>query len=229
MTLHADAVKDPLRWRKARVVFVNSMSDLFHRDVPESFILRVFQAMEQASWHVFQVLTKRSDRLREPVDRLHFAESACDLSIGSNVCRMRELEEKSSLTAVAIDRTPLLKCAREQNGLFLTLQVFDDERRRVIWIDESELLYSTYPWDIEFVGRVLTVRHAPRDLLLEVEFMAPNRVDVRRGVFSHNGLELLVQPDLCCYFNSCNVFWGLTVEGCNVAIAIGDSSRGILE
>jgi len=70
VTLQPDAVEEPLRWRRPQVVFVNSMSDLFHRDVPESFILRVFQTMEQASWHVFQVLTKRSDRLRELAGRL---------------------------------------------------------------------------------------------------------------------------------------------------------------
>ncbi len=70
VTLQPDAVEEPLRWRKPRVVFVNSMSDLFHRDVPESFILRVFEIMERASWHVFQVLTKRSDRLCEIADRL---------------------------------------------------------------------------------------------------------------------------------------------------------------
>jgi protein gp37 len=75
VTLHADAVEEPLRWRKPRVVFVNSMSDLFHRDVPESFILRVFRTMEQASWHVFQVLTKRSDRIRELADHLPWPEN----------------------------------------------------------------------------------------------------------------------------------------------------------
>jgi len=75
VTLHPDAIKEPLRWHKPRVVFVNSMSYLFHRDVPESFILRIFRTMEQASWHAFQVLTKRSDRLRELADRLPWPEN----------------------------------------------------------------------------------------------------------------------------------------------------------
>jgi protein gp37 len=65
LTVH-DAMLDlPLAWRRPRVVFVNSMSDLFHRDVPLSFIERVFDVMRRASWHTFQVLTKRSDRLLE--------------------------------------------------------------------------------------------------------------------------------------------------------------------
>lgn len=53
----------PLSWKKARTIFVNSMSDLFHDRVPLPFIQRVFQTMENASWHTFQILTKRSERL----------------------------------------------------------------------------------------------------------------------------------------------------------------------
>lgn len=60
-----DAIDAPLRWRRPRVVFVNSMSDLFHPDVPTSFIERVFETMERARWHTFQILTKRADRLAE--------------------------------------------------------------------------------------------------------------------------------------------------------------------
>jgi len=63
VTLHEDLLDLPLRWRQPRIVFVNSMSDLFHEEVPESFILSAFQTMSRASQHIFQVLTKRHDRL----------------------------------------------------------------------------------------------------------------------------------------------------------------------
>lgn len=55
----------PLRWRRPRLIFVNSMSDLFHEDIPDGFIREVFDVMGQAYWHTFQVLTKRHDRLAE--------------------------------------------------------------------------------------------------------------------------------------------------------------------
>jgi protein gp37 len=55
----------PLHWKKPQNIFVNSMSDLFHDDVPDAFIFRVFDIMQQANWHRFQILTKRSARLRE--------------------------------------------------------------------------------------------------------------------------------------------------------------------
>jgi protein gp37 len=65
VTLHPDSLKIPLDWKKPRKVFVNSMSDLFHEDVPVDFIKDVFHVMRQATWHQFQILTKRSERLRE--------------------------------------------------------------------------------------------------------------------------------------------------------------------
>jgi protein gp37 len=65
LTMHEGALGIPLSWKKPRMVFVNSMSDLFHEAVPLEFIQRVFKVMENAHWHSFQVLTKRSDRLLE--------------------------------------------------------------------------------------------------------------------------------------------------------------------
>lgn len=65
VTLHEQALALPLRWRKPQRVFVDSMSDLFHKDVPLVFIQKVFQSMRQAHWHTFQILTKRSERLAE--------------------------------------------------------------------------------------------------------------------------------------------------------------------
>ena len=58
----------PLRWKLPQVIFVNSMSDLFHKDVPTEFVERVFVTMERADWHTYQVLTKRSPRMRDFVN-----------------------------------------------------------------------------------------------------------------------------------------------------------------
>jgi protein gp37 len=56
---------EPLYWATPRMIFVNSMSDLFHKEVPDDYILRVAKVMEVANWHTYQVLTKRSNRLRD--------------------------------------------------------------------------------------------------------------------------------------------------------------------
>lgn len=63
VTLHSDLLDAPLHWHAPRQVFVNSMSDLFHDRVPDDFIRSVFETMASASWHTFQVLTKRPERL----------------------------------------------------------------------------------------------------------------------------------------------------------------------
>ena len=63
--IHEHALRLPLNWRKPQVIFVNSMGDLFHDEVPLWFIERVFETMEEANWHQFQMLTKRDERLAE--------------------------------------------------------------------------------------------------------------------------------------------------------------------
>ena len=65
LRLVPEKLDEPLRWRRPRMIFVNSMSDLFHKDVPDDYIADVARVMERANWHTFQVLTKRSDRLRD--------------------------------------------------------------------------------------------------------------------------------------------------------------------
>jgi len=65
LTMHPHVLEKPLEWKKPQVIFVNSMSDLFHKDVPLEFIQQTFDVMKRAHWHQFQVLTKRSERLAE--------------------------------------------------------------------------------------------------------------------------------------------------------------------
>jgi protein gp37 len=75
LTLHDDQLRLPLRWRQPRRIFVNSMSDLFHVDIPEAFIQAVFRTMQDAHWHSFQVLTKRAERLAQLAPRLPWPEN----------------------------------------------------------------------------------------------------------------------------------------------------------
>ena len=70
LTLHPEALELPLRWTKPKMIFVNSMSDLFHESVPEDYIQKVFAVMVKADWHKFQILTKRADRLARLAERL---------------------------------------------------------------------------------------------------------------------------------------------------------------
>jgi protein gp37 len=62
-TIHEDALDLPLKWRNPRKIFVNSMSDLFHESMKDAFLERCFDVMVKANWHIFQVLTKRPERM----------------------------------------------------------------------------------------------------------------------------------------------------------------------
>ncbi len=73
VTLQPHMLEIPLRWKKPQTIFVNSMSDLFHEEVPLEYIQQVFDVMRRAHWHRFQVLTKRSERLAELDSQLEWA------------------------------------------------------------------------------------------------------------------------------------------------------------
>ncbi len=73
LTMHADVLDIPLNWLNPQKIFVNSMSDLFHKDVTKTFIKKVFKVMNLASWHQYQILTKRPERLVELNKELSWA------------------------------------------------------------------------------------------------------------------------------------------------------------
>jgi protein gp37 len=73
LTLQPQMLDLPLRWKTPKRIFVNSMSDLFHKDVPTDYIKRVFDAMKRAHWHQYQVLTKRSERVLELSNQLEWS------------------------------------------------------------------------------------------------------------------------------------------------------------
>lgn len=97
LKLWPERLNVPLSWREPRMIFVNSMSDLFHKDVPLSFIQDVFQAMAEASHHTFQVLTKRSERLRkiagdlEWPDNVWMGVSVEDMRVAHRADDLREI------------------------------------------------------------------------------------------------------------------------------------------
>ncbi len=104
LTLRPERLDQPFKWRRPRMIFVNSMSDLFHKQVPADFVDRVFDAMERADWHVFQVLTKRSSLMRRYVNaRYPDGEAPAHIWLGTSVedgtklSRVRHLRETNAV------------------------------------------------------------------------------------------------------------------------------------
>lgn len=114
LQLRPERLSQPQVWRRPRMIFVNSMSDLFHKEIPSEFIDRVFETMEAAHWHTYQVLTKRSSSMRDYLARRYGSGAApahiwCGVSIenGSAVARLRHLQE-SPATIRFLSVEPLL-------------------------------------------------------------------------------------------------------------------------
>ncbi len=94
VTVHPEALDEPLNWKKPRTVFVNSMSDLFHRSVPTTFIESVFSTMNTASQHTFQVLTKRPDRVARLNEKVKWTQN---IWLGTSIESSRWLGRMASL------------------------------------------------------------------------------------------------------------------------------------
>jgi protein gp37 len=100
LTIRPERLDQPLAWRRPRMIFVNSMSDLFHKEVPNDFIDLVFDTMEAANWHVFQLLTKRSSLMRDyllrryssktPPPHIWLGVSVEDASASARIRHLRE-------------------------------------------------------------------------------------------------------------------------------------------
>ena len=97
LTLRPERLELPLTWRKPRMIFVNSMSDLFHPEVPADFVARVFDTMERADWHTFQVLTKRPERALELAPELPWP---TNVWMGVSVENSRFLHRLDTLRAI---------------------------------------------------------------------------------------------------------------------------------
>ncbi len=97
LRLWQERLELPLRWRQPRLIFVNSMSDLFQPDVPEDFIRSVFETMKRAHWHHFQVLTKRPERVVALADKLHWGENVW---MGTSIENRRWVDRANQLRRI---------------------------------------------------------------------------------------------------------------------------------
>ncbi len=114
LTLRPERLSQPLSWKRPRMIFVNSMSDLFHKNVPTDFIDRVFDTMETADWHIYQILTKRSSLMKNYLDYRYGRHLTpqhiwCGVSVEDNTAtpRIRHLQ-KAPISVRFLSIEPLL-------------------------------------------------------------------------------------------------------------------------
>ena len=117
LTLHEDALNLPLEWKTPKKIFVNSMSDLFHKDVPLWFIQKVFKTMEKANWDQYQILTKRPERVLELDENLEWQPHIwMGTSVENEHCVKRiDFLRKTSAHIKFLSLEPLLGPLRNMN------------------------------------------------------------------------------------------------------------------
>lgn len=99
LTIHPDLIEQPLKWQKPKMIFVNSMSDLFHEDVDFNYIKEIFEVMNKASQHTFQVLTKRAERLANLAPSLDWPENVWQGVTVENKNYLHRIEKLKSIPA----------------------------------------------------------------------------------------------------------------------------------
>ncbi|MCK4829334.1 phage Gp37/Gp68 family protein [bacterium] len=117
LTCHPHLIKQPLTWKKSQMVFVNSMSDLFHANVPDDFIFEIFSTMNKATNHCFQILTKRSERLKEINEKLKWSKNiwmGVSVETSDYLHRIDELRRTNAFVKF-ISFEPLLGAIRSIN------------------------------------------------------------------------------------------------------------------
>lgn len=146
LTLHEERLDQPKKWRTPSRIFVNSMSDLFHEDVPFSYLQEVFKVMQDTPWHIYQVLTKRDQKLVELVPKLEWPENVW---VGVSVENQQYIHRVDALRKVP-SKVRFISCEPLLGSLDLDLQGID-------WvIVGGESGYQHRPMNPEWVRHILS-------------------------------------------------------------------------
>lgn len=173
---------------------------------------------------------KNPYNLRENVSKpytLHFAGKEAKVEIGGNSFTCLDNGYGTAMIPISVDGTPLIGLILADGHLLLNLIVFDEFNNPVLHIKNNQLYYSTSPWDIQLVGKKLTIREAERKILFEIEFHPPNRVVINRGRFLRNGVEILVRPSDILITNNSILLSGNHAINCHGGLIIGHHSNPI--
>ena len=117
LAMHPHSLERPLKWKKPQMVFVNSMSDLFHADIPLDFIQQVFDVMTRANWHTFQILTKRAERLAQLAPLLNWPDNVwMGVTVENADCAYRIDHLRNVPAAIRfLSMEPLLSAVEDMN------------------------------------------------------------------------------------------------------------------
>jgi trigger factor len=125
---------------------------------------------------------------------LYFSGDTCLVTMGGNKA-IHYFSHSPVANALVIDGFPVIKFEQSNDHLLLSLQIYGRNGRRLLQIDQNELVYSVNSWDIELVGTTLTIRGGLRKILTEIKFDPSQGVNISRGIFARGNHVIRVEPD----------------------------------
>lgn len=171
---------------------------------------------------------KHPYNLREGVSKpynLHFSGKEAKIEIGGNSFSCQDQGYGTSIVPISVDGTPLIGMILADGHLLLNLVVFDEFNLPILHIKNNQLFYSTSPWDIQLVGKKLTIREDHRKILLEIEFYPPDKIIINRGRFLRNGVEILVRPSNILITNNSTLLSNCHANNCHAGLIIGHHDK----
>ncbi len=158
---------------------------------------------------------------------LYYSGSHCEAVIGSNLHVWPSLADEMFTVPLIVDDTPIVLFRAEDGHLLLSVQLFNEKNELLVQIIDNQLVFSAAPWDVEFVGRQLTVRGGPGDIFVRMKFEPPARVAIDKGHIWRNGIELDIAPERLLLANNHNTISGCSAINCVLGIAVGDCPPGL--
>lgn len=158
---------------------------------------------------------------------LHFSGAEATVEIGGNTFTCQDQGHGTQMIPLMIDNTPLVGIILSDGHFLLNVVIFDEFNVPVLQIKNNQLVYSTEPWDIQLVATTLTLREKAGKILIEFVFTPPSKVQVVRGRFLRNGVEVLVRPDNILITNNRGFISGCSAHNCHGGLIIGHMENPI--
>ncbi|HHR5900595.1 TPA: hypothetical protein ACS7XC_001497 [Providencia alcalifaciens] len=158
---------------------------------------------------------------------LHFSGVEATVEVGGNSFKCNDQGYGTAMVPVSIDGIPLIGIILADGHLLLNIVIFDEFNQPVLHIKNNQLHYSTSPWDIQLVGKKLTIREAHKKILLEIEFFPPDRIVINRGRLLCNGVEVIIRPTNIWITNNATVISNCSAINCYGGLVIGHHNQPI--
>jgi trigger factor len=166
------------------------------------------------------------DGVSKPYD-VHFSGKQAEILIGGNGFTCEHNRYGTIMVAISVDGTPLIGFIIANAHLLLNLVIFDEFNCPVLHTRNSQLFYSISSWDIQLVGKKLSIREAHNKILIKIEFQPLIRVVINRGRFLRNGVEILVRPTNILITNNSMLLTGCHAHNCYGGLIIGHHHKSI--